>query len=105
VKLKIEIRSEKNRVNDFITLDEYSALRNGDPEAIRNVLARFMIDPKTGDYYPVKITDTEDKYKVEAAPEALEKMGMITIEKMMALSMEFLTGSKDELVPPANGGE
>jgi hypothetical protein len=104
MKLKLDFKMDKDRFSKMVPLNEYIAItKYDDPEAIKNVMARFMLDPETKDYYPVKITDTEDEYKVEAAPEALAKMGMLTMERLRELVSVFLTGAQDAAVPPTNG--
>ena len=41
--MKIEIRMDKQRMMDLVTVDELVGLQGGDFKAIRDVLSRFVV--------------------------------------------------------------
>jgi hypothetical protein len=87
--MKIEIRMDKQRMLDLVTVDELVGLQGGDFKAIRDVLSRFVIG-EDGNYLPEE--------------EGLKIVGKLTIGKLMDLGKGFLGRAEDLAVPPTSGG-
>jgi hypothetical protein len=87
---KVRIKTEQERMKDYITVDELVGLQEGNFAAIRSVLSRFVLQDGS---------DTE--YMDEA--EGLQLVGQMSIRQLMAAADALRSGVKDAVVPPGNG--
>ena len=102
--MKLEIRVDRDRAAKLLTLNDLEQMQTGSTRGMRHILACFLIDPKTNDYYPVTVNDTDEVFEVVPDPVATKKLGMVTLEKLMELTNEFSPSLDAALIPPPNGG-
>jgi hypothetical protein len=102
--MKLEIRVERERATKLLTLDDLENMQSGSTKGMKHILACFLIDPATNDYYPVTVTDTDDVYTVVPSPVAAKKIGMLTLDKIQELTSEFAPSLDAALIPPPTGG-
>lgn len=80
---------------DRLTLDDLVAVEEGDQSArfVRSILARFLVDPDTGDFYP------EDQ--------AIIKAGKLSVPKAEEAVLAFADQIKElkaAKIPPIKSG-
>ena len=102
--MDIKAKLTAERLQESLTIDEMIAMSEsgGNLSIMREFIARFMIDPATGDYFPLDIIDTADDYSIKAHPAALRMAGKMTINRLVEFGNALRGGMEDLLVPPSN---
>ena len=93
--MKIAIRVNKKRLKKFCSPEDIIGLYDDKLKAVRNVLAKFIIDPRTNDFYLVRIQETKDSYDIVPDPEALKIVSDLTLDQLAELVAEFKKKSKE----------
>ncbi len=114
--MTITIRATKERISNYVTMDEIAGMQEGNFLHIRNLLAKMLVDPETDDFYPLYIYNIVDGEKVEVpfdqsddetnimpSPIAQARIGKITPKRLEGLSKELQGKLKEGAVPLSKG--
>ena len=86
--MEINIKVDKERMKELVTIDEYLLLLDGDIRTMVNVLSQFVLND-SGTYLDKK--------------EGRKIIGSLTIEKMNEVVGAFTDKAEDSVVPPSKG--
>jgi hypothetical protein len=101
--MQIKIVVTQDRLNKYASVDEFIEIQKGNLETIKLVAARFAIDDKSGEYYPVREVETEFGTDYFADEKPIKIIGKMNLEELMTLKNAFSKKVKDEAIPPPNG--
>lgn len=85
----IEIRFDRQRIEDLISVDQLIGLQEGDLRAMRDVLGQFVWDPETGTWKPSEV--------------GVKLVGKLSIGRMAELSQDLDRRMREAVVPFENG--
>lgn len=103
-KYKLKLNITKERIEKYVSIDEFIGVQKGDLESIRNVIPLFAMD-EDGSFYPISEKETEYGTQYIAHPIPLKLIGMLTADKLMELKDLFVGRTEEEIVPPLNASD
>ena len=81
----IEIKFDKERIENLISVDQVIGLQEGDLRAMRDVLGQFVWNPETGTWQPSEI--------------GITMVGKLSIGKMSELAQDLDRRMREAIVP------